>query len=177
MRRILLVPLLLAIGASAEDDRLVDRLSIDEAIASLNRFPLQKSLFATGASIDLAKLPEVKSVTVRKPESSISLEFGRIPGLERPGHMEVVVSKEPWGEAQLVWVTDETGPPREVSGELMNPRISGGEAQFSGSDTARVEGRWRYLDGDKTQVVPLVFVLKREGDKWKFTLIRIAPAR
>ena len=170
MKTILSIALLLAFAAYADDAAFDDRLAIDRAISGLNFSPAPEGLFADDATSDLGRLPEVKSPAFRILKTSV--ELGGPPlNLGRP---VLVISKEPWGEAQLLF----PGDPRFISTELTNPRITGGKVpRFVTSDVALVEGSWTYQEAGSSQTIPLLFVMKKEGERWKIASVRMLASR
>ncbi len=75
------------------------------------------------------------------------------------GTPTVTISHEPWGEAELNFP--------QVP-EIINPRIVGGEARFITPFLAHVYGTFTYLEAGKpTEVIPLLFVLRRESETWR----------
>ena len=168
MKTILSIALLLAFAAYADDAAFDDRLAIDRAMAGLNLSPAPEGLFTDDATSDLGRLPEVKSPAFRILKTSVDL--GAAPTLGRP---VLVISKEPWGEAQLLF----PGDPRLVSTELTNPRITGGKIRFVTSDVALVEGSWTYQEVGSSQTIPLLFVMTKEGERWKIASVRLLASR
>ncbi len=149
---ILCLPLFFASLALADDAG--DRTAIGRVIAGLNEWPLRAALFTSDSDGEsaLRRLPKVALVGVR---------------MLGTGGPTVRISHEPWGEATI----DFPGLPAVV--ESVNPRIVSGTIRFIASDVAVADGAWTYLDnGGATQNIPLVLVMKKEGDTWKIAALR-----
>ena len=102
---------------------------------------------------------------LRPPGDLVSL-----PRIDRP---TVTISHEPWGEAAI-------GVPALASlpaVEILNPRIVNGAIRLIAPGVAVADGDWTYKDGAVTQTIPLFFVLKKEGDSWKFASLRVLAPR
>jgi len=159
-KAILCLPLLLASYASA--DETADGLAIDHAIAALNEAPQRAAVFTADAYSELDRLPNVT------PQAF------RIAGPARQDGPMVTISHEPWGEVTL----NLPGTASLPALEILNPRIASGAIRFVTSDVALADGVWTYKDdGGTTQTIPLLFVMKREGDNWKIASLRVLTPR
>ena len=84
------------------------------------------------------------------------------------GGVTVVISHEPWGEAQIY--------PAGVFPQqllIVNPRFASGAVRFITPDVATVEGSYTRTDDDTVQSTPLLFLMKRDRDVWKIASIRL----
>ena len=167
MKSVLCLPLLLASYASADEG--ADRLSIDRAIAALNELPQRPALFTGDAFSEFDRLPNTKTGAFRVLGSQED------PASLAPiDHPMVVISHEPWGEATITF----PGASSHPAVEMLNPRIASAVSRFITSDVALTEGTWTYKnDGGTTQTVPLLFVMKKEGDSWKIASLRVLAPR
>jgi hypothetical protein len=68
----------------------------------------------------------------------------------------VAISHEPWGEANI---------------KMQTPTIVGRSTRFITSNVALVDGTCSYAEGGTP--VPLLFVMKKEGDVWKIASLRV----
>ena len=81
----------------------------------------------------------------------------------------VTISKEPWGEVTIDFPATLSLPPMNI----VAPRIVSGAIRFITPDVALAEGDWIYDDGVVMRSVPLLFVMKREGEDWKIASLRV----
>ncbi len=156
----LCLPLLFASYTLADES--ADRAAIGRVIAGLNELPRRAALFTedSDALTELGRLPKVAPVEYR---------VRRPGGADRP---TVTISHEPWGEAAI----DFPGMPTSV--ESVNPRIVSNAIRVLTPDVALADGAWTYKARDgTTQTIPLLFVMKKEGDDWKIAALRILPPR
>jgi hypothetical protein len=153
----LCLPLILGSCALAADEA-ADRAAIGQTISALNQFPLPAGLFTDDAVSDLGRLPGVNQA---------HFQIGPDATVATAGGPRVVISREPWGEAQIY-------PPALFVRPLViaNPRIASSTVRFVTMDVAMVEGSYTRTNGDLVQTTPLLFLMKRDGDAW-----RIASAR
>jgi hypothetical protein len=157
VKTILCLPLLFAPYATA--DEATDRAAIDRTIAALNELPRRGGLFTEDADAfaELDRLPRVAAPTFRTPDPPT-----------------VSISHEPWGEAAIHFPAMAPGAVVEIT----NPRISSGAIRFITSDVALAEAAWTYKSNDATtQTVPLLLVMKKEGDSWKIASLRLLAPR
>ena len=136
--------------ASADEN--ADRTAIVNVIAALNEFPQHTDSFTADA--DGKEIVEQlwKGKRLASPMRSPS------------DHPTVVISHEPWGEATI----DYPGV------EIVNPRIESRTIRFITPDVALMDGACAYKDGGgNVQTTPLLFVMKKEGDRWKVASIRL----
>lgn len=163
MALIVSFPLLLGSYAWAEES--ADRGQIDKVIAALNVTPEPSGLFTDDSVSDLGKLPQ-------PARTQFQLMAGSpVTPAAQPA---VVISHEPWGEARIN--LDGVGLSIPVM-EMVNPHISTGTIRFVSADVATVDGKWTYTDGGSTQTIPLLFVMRREGDEWKIASARLLAAQ
>jgi hypothetical protein len=166
MRTIACLPFFLASLALADD--VADRAAIGRVIAGLNEQPRRAALFTvdSDAPAELERLPKVEPLEfrVRTPEADPALPSGA----DRP---TLTISHEPWGEAAIDF------PGRLPVVELVNPRIVGSGIRSITPDVALADGRWTYTEkGGATRTIPLLFVVKKEGETWKLAALRtLAP--
>ena len=145
---------LLLIAVCAWADEAADRLAIARVIAALNQVPPRTELFTpdTDAPAVLERLRQGKRVAYRPIQSS--------------GHPTVTVSHEPWGEATI----DLRGP----GVEIVDPKIVSRAIRFITPEVALADGASTYReDGIDVETTPLLFVMKKEGDRWKVASIRV----
>jgi hypothetical protein len=135
----------------------VDRAAIGQTISSLNR-PAALALLFTG---DSDARPEFQRLLSGK---KVTYAVGRTTGTPR-----VEISREPWGEAQIVL-------PAPVA-EFSNPRFVSGAVRFVSEDVALVEASLVERKGEERESTPLLFVMKREGDVWRIASMRVLAAR
>jgi hypothetical protein len=157
MKLVRVLPLLFVGWTLAWGEEAVDLTAIAETIASLNR-PATQALLFTGdsdARTELQKLWSGKKAT-----------YAVRPGAGQP---KVVISSEPWGEAQIVL----PGPVVEAT----NPRFVGGAVRFLSPDVALADGSLVERTGEERQSTPLLFVMKREGSDWRIASMRVLAAR
>jgi len=175
VKAILCLPLLLASYASAEE--VADRTAIEHTIAALNEVPQRTAIFTGDAASELRQLPEVKPTAVRGVILGMSGNPAPAPRIDGP---TVTISSEPFGEAtiNLPGVTVLPGLSSTSTAQVLNPRITSGATRFISPDVALADGTWTYKDnGGATQTIPLLFVMKKEGDDWKIASLRVlAPA-
>jgi hypothetical protein len=157
-RVILCLPLILGSYALAADEA-ADRAAISRTIGALNQVPQPAGLFTDDAVSDLGRLPGVNEG---------QFQFERDVAAATAGGPMVVISHEPWGEAQIY-------PPGVFLRPLVivNPRIASGIVRFVTPDVAMVEGSYTRRDGDVVQTTPLLFLMKRDGDVWKIASVRL----
>jgi hypothetical protein len=166
VRAILCVALLF--GSYAYADEAADRIAIERTIAALNDLPQRTALFAqdADASSELARLPKVRpSLRILGPAAD-----AEPPRTDQP---TVTISKEPWGEATINFPGTVLLPPLN----LVSPRIGSGAIRFITSNVALADGAWIYDDGVVMRSVPLLFVMKREGENWKIASLRVLAPR
>jgi len=139
-----------------------DRAAIERTIAALNEQPVRPTLFTgdASASSELARLPPVLW-----PQFSVWVGT-------RASHPTVTISHEPWGEATIGFAV-----PNSPKMEILNPRLAGGPVSFITPDVATVDGTWTYNDGTALQIIPILFVMKREGADWKIASLRVLGPR
>lgn len=167
MKSVLCLPLLLASYASADEG--ADRLSIDRAIAALNELPQRPALFIGDASSEFDRLPNIKTGAFRVLGSQE--DPASLAPIDRP---MVVISHEPWGEATIAFPGDSSHP----AVEMPNPLIASAVSRFITPDVALAEGTWTYKNNrGTTQTVPLLFVMKKEGESWKIASLRVLAPR
>jgi hypothetical protein len=68
----------------------------------------------------------------------------------------VAIAHEPWGEANI---------------KMKIPTILGRTTRFITSNVALVDGTCSYAEGSTP--IPLLFVMKKEGDVWKIASLRV----
>jgi hypothetical protein len=87
-------------------------------------------------------------------------ESGVLPSID---HSNVTISHEPWGEAAI---------------NLMSPRILIAAIRFITPDVALADAtRTHKVDDGTTQTIPLLFVMKREGENWKIASVYVLASR
>jgi hypothetical protein len=175
VKAILCLPLLLASYASAEEA--ADRTAIEHTIAALNELPQRPAIFTGDGASELRRLPDVRPTAVRGAIVGLSGNPGPAPRMDGP---TVTISSEPFGEATINFpgVTVLPGLSSTSTTQVLNPRISPGAIRFITPEVAVADGTWTYKDNSgATQTVPLLFVMKKEGDDWKIASVRLlAPA-
>ena len=144
MRPILCLSILLASAGWA--DQLDDRASIEKTISTLNRSAVGRGSFTPDFSF--AELERVW------PASALW-------GIAR---WRVIVSHEPWGEAQVVPIM--TVPPQAP------PRLAIRSVRFITGDVALVDAVIEPRDSTPPQRVPVLLVMKRDGTDWRIASIR-----
>lgn len=143
-------------------DEAADRMAVDRTIAALNEVPQRAPVFTADAYSELDHLPDVQ------PQAF------RIAGPARTDSGMVTISHEPWGEAALNFPGTASLPTLEI----LNPRIASGATRFVTPDVAVTDGVWTYKDNaGATQTIPLLFVMKREGNNWKIASLRVLAPR
>jgi hypothetical protein len=150
-----LVGLLFLVSASAFADDATDRAAIARTVAAINQSPQRPDIFTGDA--DGRSVPE-------------ELSRGKTPSFQvrspSPDPDAVVVSREPWGEATIQF--------RPAVVEMKNPRIVSGAIRFITADVALADGTCTYTNESAvTQITPLSFVMKKEGDVWKIASLRV----
>ncbi len=171
MKAILCIPLLLASYASAEEA--ADRTGIEHTIAALNELPQRTAIFTGDAAAELRQLPDVKPTAVR---GVILGQSGNPAPASRIDGPTVTISSEPFGEATINFpgVTVLPGLSSTATTQVLNPRIASGAIRFISLNVALADGTWTYKDNSgATQTVPLLFVMKKEGDDWKIASVRV----
>jgi hypothetical protein len=155
-RLILCLPLILGSFALAADEA-ADRAAIGQTIATLNQFPQPAGLFMDDAVSELGRLPGVNTVQFQPNAKVVTA-----------GGLTVVISREPWGEAQIC-------PPCVFPQPLVivNPQFASGAIRFITPDVAMVEGSYTRRNGDLVQTTPLLFLMRRDGDVWKIASVRL----
>ena len=156
-RMILCLPLMLASCVLAADEA-ADRAAISRTIAALNEVPQPAGLFTDDAVSDLGRLPEMNAIQFQPNATVVTA-----------GGLSVVISREPWGEAQIYFPGQVIPPPVVI----LNPRIASSTVRFVTPDVAMVEGSYTHRDGDSMQTTPLLFLMKRDGDVWKIASVRL----
>ena len=153
VKTILCLVLLFAPYAAA--DETADRAAIRHTIARLNELPRHPSLFTadSDAPSELERLPKAATQVIHSLRS---------------GHLTVTISHEPWGEATFDF---------PVALHILKPRIVCGAIRLITADVALAEGTWSDRNfGAPIQTIPLLFVMKKEGDAWKIAALRmVAP--
>ena len=129
-----------------------DRLAVESAIRSLNRIPRPENVFAADAYSELGNLPAVRPKSVQMFAAQMS---GETP--------HVRISHEVWGEAEIVY----PAPSYQIF--VTNPEIVCGAVHFFTANVALAEGSWKY----DSRVIPLLFLMRKEGDVWKIASLRI----
>jgi hypothetical protein len=162
----LCVPLLFTCYSWA--DEAADRVAIDHTINALNEVPQHAALFTpdADASSELAWLPKVRPFRILGPVADAK----PLPPTDSP---TVTISKEPWGEVTINFPGAISLPPANI----LAPRIASGNIRFITLDVALDDGAWIYDDGAVMRSVPLLFVMKREGDNWKIASLRVLAPR
>lgn len=166
VKAILCLPL--AFASFAYADEVADRVAIDHTIAALNDLPRRAALFTqdADASSELARLPKVRPFLVLRSAADAEPS----PPADSP---TVTISKDPWGEATINFPGTASLPPANI----LAPRIASGYIRFITPDVALADGAWIYDDGVVMRSVPLLFVMKREGNNWKIASLRVLASR
>jgi hypothetical protein len=167
VKAILVVTFLAASCAQADEP--ADRAAIQRTIVALNHLS-PSGLFTGDAAAELARLPKARLVAFPIPGPP-----GDPASWPWPDHPTVTISHDPWGEATINF----PGPamPSFPQTPILNPRIVSGAIRFITSDVALVEGAWNYDGGPWTRSVPLLFVMKKEGDAWRIASLRVLAPR
>ena len=157
-----IVSFLLLLSSSAWAEEAADRSQIDKTIAALNVTPEPSGLYTDDSVSELGKLPQPSrtQLQVMVPPTTGA----------HPPQSRMIISHEPWGEARINLGGVELTPPAM---QMVNPHISTETIRFVSADVATVDGKWTYTDGDSTQTIPLLFVMRREGDEWKIASARL----
>lgn len=152
-----LMPLIFA--ASALADEAADRAAVAQAIGVLNQAAVPADLFED--SFDPSILDELRLGKI--------VQFRVLSIPEFPLPPALIISHQPWGEARI------GSPLPEL--ELLSPRFSAASVQFVGPDVALADGTLRYTSNAGTPgTTPLLFVLRRQGARWKIAAVRrLAP--
>jgi len=161
MSRISLIALMFA--ASLWADESADRAAIGRSIAALNEVPRRTDLFTADANSTslLDQLWKGKRLTFRARMGLDGAESSAT--VNRPN---VTISHEPWGEATI------NIPPMPV--EVLNPKIVSYVIRFITPDVALVDGASVYWNTDTgAESTPLLLVMKREGERWMITALRV----
>jgi hypothetical protein len=151
MRPILAVSILLASAGWA--DQLDDRASIEKVISTLNTSAVSRGAFTV--DFRFSELTQLSSAS----------------GLWRIGPGSVVISDEPWGEAQ--WVPATALPPQAPlrlvihSVRFITPDVALVDA-VTGAPTAAPAPD----NSVPPQRVPVLLVMKREGTDWRIASVR-----
>jgi hypothetical protein len=156
------------VAAYAYADEATDRLAINRTVAALNDFPQRAALFAqdSDAPSELARLPAVRPWS--SPLPRLPGDPALVPPADGP---TVTISKDPWGEATINF------PVLLPRAGILAPRIASGHIRFITPDVALADGDCLYDDGVVMRSVPLLFVMKREGENWKIASLRVLAAR
>lgn len=79
-----------------------------------------------------------------------------------------MISREPWGEAKIVYPGMPSLPPLE----MLDPRIVSGKIRFITPDVALADATYTYSAEGQTK--PLLLVMKKQKDKnWKIASLRV----
>jgi hypothetical protein len=156
-RVILCLPWILGSCALAADEA-ADREAISRTIAALNQVPQPAGLFTDDAVSDLGRLPGVNQAQFQSQRGVM---------VATAGGVTVVISHEPWGEAQICPCVF----PQPLV--IVNPQFASRAIRFITPDVAMVEGSYTRRDGDVVQTTPLLFLMKRDGDVWKIASVRL----
>jgi hypothetical protein len=150
MKTLLCVLLLFAPHALA--DEAAERIAIGRAIRTLNESSQHSALFTDGRAYS-----EFELLRRAHPLAFRIIGPADPEVMARTGDPTVTISHEPWGEATI-------NLPRRES----RPSIA-----FITPDVALAEGVYTYEDDHATkQTMPLLIVMKKEGDDWKIASIR-----
>jgi len=106
------------------------------------------------ASAELGRLPKAAALAFRPPETA--------------GGAAVTISHEPWSGAAIHLDSRPAGP---------NPGIVCDAIRFIVPNVALAGVTWAYRDDAATQTIQLLFVMKKEGDKWKIASLRTLSPR
>jgi hypothetical protein len=151
MRPILCLSILLASGAWA--DQLDDRAAIEKVISTLNTSAMSRSAF----TVDF-KVAELTQLWSASPLWSIG------PGT-------VVISHEPWGEAQ--WVPAAAIPPQApLRLVIRSVRFITPDVALVDAVTAPPKVEPAPDNSVPTPRVPVLLVMKREISDWRIASIR-----
>jgi hypothetical protein len=152
MKPTLLLALVVLAATAAEDA--ADRTAIARVVTALNDVPTRATLFsadAEGTTVVTQLLKDTRST------------LG--PAVATARDMTVVISHEPWREAQII-------PQAMASaGSLVNPRIECGAIRFITSEVALADAAFIYKDGDRAEITPLLLVLRRTVE-WRIVSVR-----
>jgi len=143
-------------ASSAWAEEAVERSAIGAVIASLNEPAQPNAVFTSdgdGAS-ELARL--------RKANPALRIIGPSEASAPMP---TMTISHEPWGEARINF------PP-------MESRTVERSITFVSPDVALAEGAYTYQDSfGVTQTIPLLFVMKKQGEDWKIASLRVLAPR
>ena len=145
--------LLLPVCVCGWADEAADRTAIANLIATLNEFPQHTDGFTADADGNdvLEQLWKGRRLASRMRSSPSD-------------HPTVVISHEPWGEAMINF----------PGVEIVNPRIESRTIRFITPEVALADGVCTYkAETGSTETTPLLFVMKKEGDRWKIASLRL----
>jgi hypothetical protein len=142
MKSIVILVVLFA-GAVWAADEVADRASIENTIQVFNAAPSRGGLFTS--DFDDAELVRYGKSTV-PGSGAIPVKIEGVPG-------EVVISKEPMGEA--IWLPEGKHAPMAVK-----------KIRFLTAEVAMVDAAGRR---------PVLIVLKKVGTDWKIASLRVLP--
>ena len=143
-------------------DETGDRRAIVKVVAALNEFQQPADLFTSDA--DGTDIPDrlwkgKRLVYQVRPLSSPA---------SSSDHPTVTISHQPWGEATIKL------PGATMAVEMVNPRIESRTVRFITPDVALVEGAYTFkTEGGNPETTSLLFVMKKEGDRWKIASLRL----
>ena len=143
-----------------------DRAAIGRSISALNEIPRRTDLFTPDAYSRslLDQLWKGKRLTFRARTRLDGAESSATT--DRPN---LTISHEPWGEATI------NMPPMPV--EVVNPKIVSHVIRFITQDVALVDGASVYDSDSGSETTPLLFVLKKEGERWMVITLRAVVQR
>jgi len=143
-----------------------DRAAIDRSISALNEMPRRTDLFTPDAHATslLDRLWKGKRLSFRV---RTRLDGGESSATSvRPN---VTISHEPWGEATISMPT--------MPVEVVNPKIVSQVIRLITPDVALVDGASVYDSDTGSESTPLLFVMKKVGERWMIAACRAVVKR
>jgi len=163
-----------------------DRAAVEKVILGLNDSPQNPALFMPGfngfpelARLDTQPASELARVASRRTPNSIELR--RVPVIRNPATIQVVISKEPWGEADLyippIVPVSVSYPAPPDQGRLIS-RFNILSVRFVAKDVAIVQAiKNHYYERpgprNQWQSNPALFVVKKDRKAWRIDSVHV----
>jgi hypothetical protein len=128
--------------------------------------PLLLAIAAAGEeTADRAQIAQVIATLNQAPELArlftADFDGSKVPPEFLRGTATVTISHEPWGEATWGFAGS-------------RPRITSGQVRFLTPEIALVDGAVERSGAKES--VPILFVMKKEGDSWRIASLRLLAA-
>jgi len=162
-----------------------DRAAVEKVILGLNDSPQNPALFMPGFNgfPELARLDTPASKLARDASLGTpnSIELRRLPVLRNPANIRVVISKEPWGEADLyippIVPVSVSYPAPPDQGRLIS-RFNILSVRFVAKDVAIVQAiKNHYYERpgprNQWQSNPALFVVKKDRKAWRIDSVHV----